>query len=497
VLPRTPHGSPHKVPDSLRRRIEEYADSWLSSELVERGFNVLRKASQASDNAALSRQHRWSQLVRSDLMKDHGQKELHVTNAARTAGLGKKCSPEMFQATSDDTLSLPEPHFAKIMECGQEYPSFTAENYHLTALRWAAFLEDPSAATIKNRWFNLLLRPGHVIINKAQKTFQLVFFSCAQFALVRTTRAMVQSDAQCCRYISLDEAAQKEFTVFNLPSVSDPWFVSETTGIPPYKSLEYKLGCQMTFKVSKNVLTVPSGAARCGFKGMTVAYLERLFNLLGVEGRRPAGEAKLVEALLRHLIPSLDDEMLKHLLAIRNATDTTAVASVLQEEGNLDIAMEAVPEDDAAVFAKAASAKKHGIIGLDEVGPDGEEPAPGAAASSSSAEKREPTPSSVPLASSGLSLAFVRSLLPDQSGCNIYAEETWYTRWKVNYPTDTPPHMHTVQWGEDLSVVAALRVALEWVWGHHFRKTGAKCPFEIERLPDLVLHGGVAIEPEA
>jgi hypothetical protein len=77
-----------KVPADMRARIVAWARTWLSSEVHENGNRILRKASRASDNGAMSRFQRWNRVVKSNVLYDHGRAELPVTGAAKKAASG-------------------------------------------------------------------------------------------------------------------------------------------------------------------------------------------------------------------------------------------------------------------------------------------------------------------------------------------------------------------------------------------------------------------------
>eukprot|EP00975_Prorocentrum_lima_P012538 2658389-Prorocentrum_lima.AAC.1 len=72
-------------------------------------------------------------------------------------------------------------------------------------------------------------------------------------------------------------------------------------------------------------------ALRC-FKGLTVPRLSSLYDLLGVctdGGRKPRLEKDLCRALLKHVLPSLDDSELEALISKR--LDAAASSSVLDQ----------------------------------------------------------------------------------------------------------------------------------------------------------------------
>jgi hypothetical protein len=76
-----------------------------------------------------------------------------------------------------------------------------------------------------------------------------------------------------------------------------------------------------------------------------------------------------------------------------------------------------------------------------------------------------------------------RKYLPLQSegGCNLTNEVDWHTRFKIEYPTWTPPHGTSASYDEKIqgSKRQAMIFCVTWAWSHHERQTGEVCPYDL------------------
>jgi hypothetical protein len=89
-----------------------------------------------------------------------------------------------------------------------------------------------------------------------------------------------------------------------------------------------------------------------------------------------------------------------------------------------------------------------------------------------------------------LSLEWARQFAPEVKGCKMDIDTTDFYRWKITYVVGDHSRMHTKSWNNvEVTRLSALVDVLQWAWAQHFLATGQKCPYALELLPEIVLHG--------
>ena len=76
----------------------------------------------------------------------------------------------------------------------------------------------------------------------------------------------------------------------------------------------------------------------------------------------------------------------------------------------------------------------------------------------------------------------VRSFLPGVKGCTFHKDVKRHFRWKIPYPTASPPHSKSCSWGGHTSEANALRSVLAWAWEQHAAATREASDFDLVLL---------------
>lgn len=279
-----------KVPAALQARLELYARGWLSTKIDEDGFRVLRQMTRANDQAGISRRQRWQGLIGSDLLQESNRAPILGTSADEHVVVGVSCPDRMFSASSNDKPTLPKEDFMSIVDDRGSYPSMSPAKFHGAALRWEAFLMSWGWPNMMASWCSILARPGWVITHKSWSRARLVL-SSSPFYVIVWEISIVSAQRKLFSLLPESDFIQRHYYLVQVRDLSSDWRVLEVTGASPlqtHKSFEqghFEL-CGKTGK-SQSLL---QAAAKSGFMGVTVPYLETLFKEMkrgGGGGGRP------------------------------------------------------------------------------------------------------------------------------------------------------------------------------------------------------------------
>jgi hypothetical protein len=481
--PAGPPNGPIQVPGFLLADVEAWARSWLSSEISENGFRVLRKAAQAGENGAISRQNRWARLLHSDVLKEHRRPTVPVTQEAREAAMGKKLSDDCFHCEYVDELCLPKEHFDSIRTDRTTTPIMNPQQFHTCGLRFQALLSRGSYQSLSKCWMSSLLQPGTVIRKVSTRTYGLVVESSEYYGLAWAMN-FVHIGARICTIVPTSQSSVDPRIMLHVDKLdAAEWQVLLVEGVSPAsvcRMLETEGRYELCYRLKLGQLSLQKAAALNAFDGMTVPLLELLYRELEVPPPRPSRELDLVKTLIKFIIPDISDELLAEIMSRRQGKARSKYESVLEDDDNMELAKEAIPPEDFDDVDTAAKRNK-------KAGPN-EGPSGSSASGLGPAERlRVPSAADRPAFDDRVPLLIAQTLIPDVIGCKVTLDDSFHFRWKISYPTGIPgDSMKTAVWTHERNSVQALQLCLEWTWGHHFRLTGQKCPFRIESLPDVV-----------
>ena len=223
--------------------------------------------------------------------------------------------------------------------------------------------------------------------------------------------------------------------------------------------------------------------AKAGFKGLTVPWLERLYEELQIPERpRPSREAELVKALMKAVVPDASEEQLTEWAQERSKNEEAIPSGLTEEVMEVMEQQAAIDEDDKQEYEKQVVLEKKRTKkkAAEDVAP---ESAPGlvedpAAAASSS---RPLLPNPVPWEADNPTVFQAREWLLEVSGCKIHKDERYFHRWSITYPGG-PQRIYTKVWTSSLSPLEALRQLLDKVWQIHFNCIGEMCPYNLRTI---------------
>ena len=216
-------------------------------------------------------------------------------------------------------------------------------------------------------------------------------------------------------------------------------------------------------------------AALRGFRKLTVPFLSRLYDLCKVEreGRKPRTEVTLLDALIRHCLPELD-----------NAAAAAIIAARAKKTEELELASELFSDDvykEIRCFTDDKDASEYqSLLEKSSRAPKG--PAhhskTGVPAVLEAARGRVDW-------SPDLDVEWARAHTPPCVGCGLSKETLWHFRWRGTYShRPAGPFVVTRTWAKDNvdSCKVALAFVLAKLWECHEEVTGAVCPFSFEEL---------------
>lgn len=239
------------------------------------------------------------------------------------------------------------------------------------------------------------------------------------------------------------------------------------------------------------------------FQGLSAPLLNKLAGVIGLRFARggvPRCLASWIRALVKHVLPSLNDDEVEHIVHLRagggeesdSDEDVDLMGGLLDASGR-SMLKGVIDDDDldalttlkkkrydravAAKVAEKRSAEKARVAAATARGkPKAAATAPGSSASSS----RAPL-SGLPVPPSYTASAF-RQFLPQVAGCNLYLEQKWHTRWRVTYPSAAPPWACSRSFvaSNATTIRAALVEVIKWCWERHVADGGEPCPWQLD-----------------
>jgi hypothetical protein len=347
-------------------------------------------------------------------------------------------------------------------------------------------------------WWTILLQPGSVLRDNANNS-HCVILKTTQFYALAWRAQLVNVQERVLSWTPLTSDWKQCRMLVQLPNIGDNFKIMRTKGVSPARASKV-LTCankfQLCYKLDGAAMSVGLAAARAGFRNTTMRFLEKLYRSLEhPEGTHMAlTEMALVQQLVRHYIPDITDDEMKEILAKRGKSQRT-IESALDDEANVELAGEVLEEDEMDVLEKeqARKAKKLGGAHPGEGG--------GAASSSTGLKSRGAFREDDPrvhaygvlprdVGDESLSLEWARQFAPEVKGCKMDIDTTDFYRWKLTYVVGDHSRMHTKSWNNvEVTRLSALVDVLQWAWAQHFLATGQKCPYNLDLLPEIVLHG--------
>ena len=223
-------------------------------------------------------------------------------------------------------------------------------------------------------------------------------------------------------------------------------------------------------------------AARHGFRGMNLAHLKELMNILEMTfaGPPPTLEYEVCRALVEYILPGLSAPEVLALLEQRTFRlkpkyETYITADCL--DGLTDVMDESEIE-----LAKASMTKYRQAIQQEKSKFAAAAKAVAKAAGKVGAGRQQHQKKPRTLGSHDAStLESAQAFAPPCRGCVLYREAVWHLRWRITYPREYPPYSCSRGFaeGDVAGQRRALLECLRWAWAEHYRLTGQACPYDL------------------
>lgn len=426
------------APPDVRSQLEQFAEGFLTTKSAEDMFNVMRDKERSTKNEALKPRAVWHFCRTSRLSEETDRAPPPIigvaSGLASEAQATRSLPAAMFQADQVE-FSLGADSL-KRMTSKQDWPSHSAANFPLVGMATNALLEcDGVAKSLKQVWRCVLLVPGSVIKPKDSQELFLVLHACHLGALLWPVfQKQVAGGIMLDMWDGENPRPARQLSTYEL----EEWQAAEVTVLPPSLSKKYhdeSCGSGMKFcmcLLTKATSIIEYSARRC-FPGVAEAYLNKVWDMLGIRGcARPTTVLSLCRALLKRLFPGMAEPEIERILALRKvkAIDREPNDSVLLHTPSVEMVMHLLSEDMQGEVLEFQKAKgMHGAQSSD----CGNHKAKSASGASSSgdggfvAKKVSILGAKTP--------DWARTLLPTAKGCVVKKDDVRHMRWQSAYPT--------------------------------------------------------------
>jgi hypothetical protein len=242
----------------------------------------------------------------------------------------------------------------------------------------------------------------------------------------------------------------------------------------------------MQLKVTCDPLPLVRFAATLAFKGMTITYLKKLHQHLGVPlpaaGGRPTTEAALLEAITRFVDPEISDGALKNILVLRNEdcdVEESCASPLFAAAGHpLELVASELDEELAAEVARYhdAAAKRDHAQAAKKAVAESMMPTP-AAALPGVAVPGGPTAIEWPIGR-GMTQPEAKLLVP--ANTTIFKDLLWHNRWQAKGSWMGTSYSKTFSASVSGTDNGALLQVLRLVWMRRQHVTGEVCPWDLD-----------------
>lgn len=326
--------------------IEEASRGPCSTKGCEDGFNVLRSATKATRNGALSRQGRWQHCISSPIVaeKDYIMPEATAQDEidAVAANHGRM-NKSVFEAKSVQ-FSLGNDVIKAYLRGPRHWPSISTRSFMRTSIALNSLIACKEAPDkLKTAFASKLFLQGQVAgrceVRGSAKVLQL-WWVLGSFQYGFLGIPMVSKRHKNLKFLvpQWEDGRSWESIV-----VADDWCrwksISVTATPPTIARAKYGididdppelLGIILEFL---EIMPVQVAAAKWGFCNMTVEDMKNFVSLAGApyERRRPSTAAGLCTLLIRWAIPEATDEQVSAYLACRENRSNCPHETVLSE----------------------------------------------------------------------------------------------------------------------------------------------------------------------
>ena len=460
--------------DEIRKSLQGFSRSWLSTLVNENGFNALRHYGSNQSAGRMGRPTRWGNLAFGDLLEQQGRPAIKVTPVARTQAKGR-VPPTAFVATKASDFSLGTSMLDMLCDGHWPHPAPAADK-HVGASWMAWQLCECNVDKLNMCWYALLATPGTLLSDDAHRIMGVVVGSNQWIVLYQPVQLHTfQNKVK----VLLPKAGSRVKTAVITSAMSHRAMRPRPLSPSALATLASGScsGCAMAWEIEGGGASLEACAAKEGFKQLSKMYLDKLLALQRVAfepSQRPRTVVDIVTFLVRHFIPKASDDDVKQALThrgVRQLEKELSQNSVLAKDNNMEVLGYCVDEDDKVIIDAAVTRAK-------KSSPPGEHAPTGPKPTTWVRKAVDAKPE--------YSLAEARTYLPDVKTCVLNLDQIRFTRWSGTYPRLVPPHYCTKSYGPKtgLSSKAALFVVIRQLWAWHTEATGQECPWGLPGLAD-------------
>eukprot|EP00971_Amphidinium_carterae_P350131 6491398-Amphidinium_carterae.2 len=468
-----------EVPPVVALQLKAFGGSFLSSLIVEEGFNEIRRVSSLHRGQKCEPSGAWHVFATGQVLKEHGRGGVDVTAEAEAAAArhtatlhypkDKDCSIPQ-QALEDLTAERPS----------KAWPHPSPQNYRNSALAW--LLLDRAAGNwdeIEGAWKSLLLSPGMLFFEKGIRTVKLVL-SSSQYGFI-SVRVQGLKD----RVVKFPVDIKNHITFDFVKSVRSLRVTYLKLHCPGSTG---GTGGTMQMTVSKEHTSLLEHAAKSGFSTLTLPRLKQLalVEKLSVPGAGDrVSEKDCLTSLLKHVHgDSYTEDMFTAAWAARKGKEVDPLLSseLFQSVEKQDIFDPENFEDAEMAFewdqlhAKQQRVKRDSH--MKQTHSEKQEPLHEGSASSSSAPAAPPKERKfVTYRADGYHQDDASKLLPETARIFKDLNEN---RWRLTSKLLPNSGTKSKSWGKrsGISDFSAMLVVVKAAWQAHFDHTGEACPWD-------------------
>ncbi|CAE7197498.1 unnamed protein product [Symbiodinium sp. CCMP2592] len=478
----------------LKQQLTKLFSAMAHTKLVEEAFNKLTDMERHTKSGSTGKVAMWQELAECKLLTSQGYSHPEVPPGLQAP---KSLPPKVFSPPQMEAFSLGKDALLEL-QCEDTWVSLSPQGHSLIGLASKALvLCVGQPQKLKTCFLSLLAQPGTVIWHADQPERVI-------WVLKATAWGVLGWPIQTCKFkgpsrkmlhfvtLSIeDKAAVQTVLIHSLNN----WRVGVVSVRSPLNLSQRKVKDQ---KLKGIVLEFPETmpatllehAASCGFRGVTLVYLQKLFTSLKVAytGAKPTTVKGVSLALMKHIFPAGSDDDFAKMLARRDASEMTELPCLIRDEHNLNLAEDFLEPEEVQQCRKqlqkrAVQKPAHAEGG--SAAPPASHCAAGspseagaAAASTNSGSVKEP----LKINWAKIQLAEVRIHVPKAPGVRINQELKLANRWKAHYPREKYPRWFSLVYSDAASEKQSVRACLQFLWQVHEEETGQKCPFDLEAV---------------
>jgi hypothetical protein len=499
------------VPACLLDDLEAYGWSQAGTVICENMMKVLATKSRHHPSRQLSRQSRYHAMHTSKLLSEYGRAETPITPAARA--IAPKELPATLFSAKDHEFSLGLPLLQTMAEENASWVTASPLTYKQIPTTWAAFASvDGNFDAMRTSWLSKLANPGTVVWKRGTALDQsggLVVGVGKDFFLCWKVTVSADPDRRHMFFTrnkySLEDSGWHIIVINAEENLAD-WRVIDAKLVPSHvaatKWNKAFHGPVLTSPVNTGK-SIAEFDARLAFAKLNFDQLKKLMRIAEVavdELNKPVTEEDVVTLLIKHFIPTLTDDEIAKIVAMRDKKREILeqeYCTEMLDEHNIalldgmfkgtDIGDEtrAIKKEVAAKLKKYDAHRAGAPKPAEVTVVDGPVAAPTGSGSSSSSAAAVviPPPIAAPreaLPEGNLTPEMARRFMPDVIGCRIYMETKWDLRWYGSYQDGDTKIIKTKCFGGKTGLTdrEAMMFVLSSIWEVHQGCCGAPCPYD-------------------